>query len=341
MDMKQKLLSINLVVDNEFLDAYCSLCIDNKETVAQKFKTQRHHIVPKYYFNKNKLQIDNSFENLVNLQYRDHILAHYYLALCARELEFSAAMIYAINVIAGSKMTSECLKNKLEEFIKSLDHYQELYEASMIIKAKNLSQKLKGKKVSAEARKNMSEAKKGHKQSEESNRKRSETLLGRKKSWAGRKQTQEEIERRRLKLLGHSTSEETRRKISESNRGKQLSDGTKDKISKANKGKTAWNKGLEANNKNKKAMYLPLNLTIKYVEPNNVQEYLLAGWILGNPKVRKSKKYSTRDRKVRCIETNTNFNTIKEASEWCNGSVINCLTGRSKTAGGYHWEYIT
>lgn len=341
MDMKQKLLAINLVVDNEFLDAYCSLCTDNKETAAQKFKTQRHHIVPKYYFNKNKLQIDNSSENLVNLHYRDHILAHYYLALCAKEPEFSAAMIYAINIILGSKMDSQSLKDNLEEFIQNLDQYQDLYETAMIIKAKNLSQKMKGKIISAEARKKMSEAKKGRKQSEESNRKRSEALLGRKKSWVGRKQSPEEIERRRLKLLGHSTSEETRRKISEANRGKHLSAETKNKISKANTGRSAWNKGLDANNKNKKAMYLPPDLSIKYIAPEQIQEYLSAGWVLGNPKVRKSKKYSTRDRKVRCIETNMIFYTIKDASQWCKGSVINCLTGRSKTAGGYHWEYIS
>lgn len=33
-------------------------------------------------FQTNSLEIDNSKENLVNLYYKDHILAHYYLCLC-------------------------------------------------------------------------------------------------------------------------------------------------------------------------------------------------------------------------------------------------------------------
>lgn len=50
-----------------------------------KFKTQLHHIIPRKYYTYNKLEINNSRENLVNLLYKDHILAHYYLALCAKE----------------------------------------------------------------------------------------------------------------------------------------------------------------------------------------------------------------------------------------------------------------
>lgn len=43
--------------------------------------------------------------------------------------------------------------------------------------------------------------------------------------------------------------------------------------------------------------------------------------------------------KVRCIETNTIYDSIKEASEQTNISydaISRCIT---QTAGGYHWEY--
>lgn len=47
-----------------------------------------------------------------------------------------------------------------------------------------------------------------------------------------------------------------------------------------------------------------------------------------------------RAKKVICIETGQVFTTIKEAQEWCKGSVRQCLCGACKTAGGYHWQYV-
>lgn len=55
------------------------------------------------------------------------------------------------------------------------------------------------------------------------------------------------------------------------------------------------------------------------------------------------KRKIRRSKKVICLETGQVFNTIKEASEWCNtgkANVCSCCKGRNKTAGGYHWEYI-
>ena len=50
MTLKEKLLSLNLVVDNKYLDMYVKLIEDNRTTENQLYKTQIHHIVPKYYF---------------------------------------------------------------------------------------------------------------------------------------------------------------------------------------------------------------------------------------------------------------------------------------------------
>lgn len=46
-----------------------------------------------------------------------------------------------------------------------------------------------------------------------------------------------------------------------------------------------------------------------------------------------------RARKIICVETKEVFNTIKEANETYHANVVQCLKGRSKTAGGYHWMY--
>ena len=49
-----------------------------------------------------------------------------------------------------------------------------------------------------------------------------------------------------------------------------------------------------------------------------------------------------RARKIKCINTGKIFNTITEAAEFygMSGSNISeCLSGRTKTAGGYKWKY--
>ena len=62
-----------------------------------------------------------------------------------------------------------------------------------------------------------------------------------------------------------------------------------------------------------------------------------AGTQEAKDKVKKNRK------KVKCIETEVIFNSIKEASEWVkisNTGITHCLKGEQKTAGGYHWIYI-
>ena len=51
-----------------------------------------------------------------------------------------------------------------------------------------------------------------------------------------------------------------------------------------------------------------------------------------------------RDLSIKCVETGEVFNSIKEATEFAglqSGKCIRkCCKGESKTAGGYHWEYV-
>ena len=46
MNLKQLLLQTTLIVDNEYLDAYCALIAQNIKTDKQKFYTQGHHVLP-------------------------------------------------------------------------------------------------------------------------------------------------------------------------------------------------------------------------------------------------------------------------------------------------------
>ena len=46
-ELKNSLLAIGLVIDNEFLDKYCNLILDCAELPKLKFKAASHHIMPK------------------------------------------------------------------------------------------------------------------------------------------------------------------------------------------------------------------------------------------------------------------------------------------------------
>ena len=49
-------------------------CIDNPELYSEK-----HHINPRWYFNTNKIQIDNSDNNIIRVTYEDHVNLHFLL----------------------------------------------------------------------------------------------------------------------------------------------------------------------------------------------------------------------------------------------------------------------
>lgn len=56
------------------------------------------------------------------------------------------------------------------------------------------------------------------------------------------------------------------------------------------------------------------------------------------------KIYDYMKKSIKCIELDKTFSSLTEATKYfegkSNGAINNCLRGRSKTAYGYHWEYI-
>lgn len=125
MTLKEKLLAFDLVEPNEFLEKYINLIENNRGTRKIRFKTQKHHVIPKYYFKENKLELDNSSDNVVNLYYKDHILAHYYLCLCSK----TDKQRYQ-NFISLRHVYNNFWIDSTEDDLRKLDKYQELYEQS-------------------------------------------------------------------------------------------------------------------------------------------------------------------------------------------------------------------
>ena len=130
MLLKERLLNTGLFEDNEYLERYCKLVNINKNTKKQQFKTQRHHILPITAYEILNLDGVNKADNLVNLLYKDHILAHYYLALCAKHVHFKYKMFTAINFILGKSKQININTTELKQYVENLDLYQQLYEES-------------------------------------------------------------------------------------------------------------------------------------------------------------------------------------------------------------------
>lgn len=101
MNLKNKLLELNLVHENEYLDKYVQLVETNGLSNTIKFQTDVHHIVPAFFYRSWNRCVDNSPLNLVILQAKDHVLAHFLLALCATERYVDAATRAAHRVATG------------------------------------------------------------------------------------------------------------------------------------------------------------------------------------------------------------------------------------------------
>lgn len=294
--MKEKLLGLGVFVDNEYLDLYCSLIENNRQTKREKFKTQQHHVIPCACYDSREEANKDPSNLKVNLLFKDHILAHYYLCLCAKESQFRYKMIAAIEFTLGKSknITNQDIVAAMKDWLLNNEVFQNAYEEYAEIRFNRL-------------------------------------------------RTPEVLERRNEALVGHVVSTETKHKISEANKGRKKTPEELAKLSNALKGRTVWNTGLSSTIAGRKCIYDPSTLTIKYVAPEQLPEFLASGWVTGNPTSHKGCKPS-RARDVRCIDTGEVFDMIKTAAEVTNtssASIMQCLKGKSKTAGGFHWEYAS
>ena len=165
LDLKQKLLTERLVEDSEYLTKYFNLLYANLETKSVKHTTQAHHALPVVYYKHfypketnsrsrsvyNSLAQNDPINFLVNLNYSDHLLAHCYLALCAKPSWFKFANANMVTVV--SKYTD------LEAFanLEDLSDFQKAYTLSCQLKqGKTLTEEHKAKIAITHRKENMS-----------------------------------------------------------------------------------------------------------------------------------------------------------------------------------------
>ena len=161
MTLKEKLLDIGLCIDNKYLYKNVELIESNRDTKRQKFKTEKHHIIPRKWFMLKHIEVDNSSDNVVNLLYKNHVLAHYYLYKCTinpiSNINLEVFIRMTFYKIKMSNVDIDSLYNQLG------DNIQELHEQYKILN----SEQNRGKKPSEETLRKRSLALKGKKRSEE------------------------------------------------------------------------------------------------------------------------------------------------------------------------------
>ena len=79
LNLKQKLLSTNLFIDNDQLSQYLAIVTNSYSANGY---TELHQILPWSFYKHNKLPIDDSVANTVMLSYADHCKAHWLLYYC-------------------------------------------------------------------------------------------------------------------------------------------------------------------------------------------------------------------------------------------------------------------
>lgn len=122
-DVYNTLRQLELFIDNEYLQKYAQLVERHTRTGIRSHVTNAHHIIPKAWFRLTETPVNNSLVNLVNLPYREHVLAHYYLCLCTQD-----PLKYANELALLCLQSRKKLNTVDKTLIKSLPLYNNIYE---------------------------------------------------------------------------------------------------------------------------------------------------------------------------------------------------------------------
>ena len=109
------LIENKLCKANEYYDKYISL-VNNPTKIEDNQIFEKHHVIPRSAYIIMNDVINNTSENIVNLTIQEHVLAHYYLSLCALNSRFKFSNINCISLICHrdySDITEDWIKSNL------------------------------------------------------------------------------------------------------------------------------------------------------------------------------------------------------------------------------------
>lgn len=122
LDLETRLTACQGFVSNEYLSKYCQLVERNRRR-SRRGNTNAHHIIPRFWFKMMNKPVDNTLSNLVNLEYREHVLAHYYLCLCTTD-----KLQYANELALICLSTRKKLNPSEKQLVQQLPLYNNIYE---------------------------------------------------------------------------------------------------------------------------------------------------------------------------------------------------------------------
>lgn len=290
-EIKQNILNTGVVCDDTYLDKYCVICasaVVNKgkerdSEIGSSAIFNKHHIIPRSYFKRNKLSCDNSPSNIALLSLKNHILAHFYLYKCSSCDWFKYANLSALRYFLKYKNIENIFENDLNMYLDQMKSDYAHLNSEHISKEKHPNW---GKKLPEETRKKISNSLKNS--------------LAFKKSIENRK--------------GKPLSAETRKKISSSNKGK---------INRVfdDKERLKQHYALLEKNKHKIHIYKIDDkgvINSKFICPDKLEEYIELGYIKGNiiNSIKLKGKIQTQQTKEKRSKT---MSTLK----WYNNGIIN------------------
>lgn len=110
-------------------------------------KGHKHHIIPRFWYKLNNIEVNNSESNLVLLTYEEHCKVHKLACLCAKDEELAKRFKFAYQRVTNGSVLG----------LKHTEQSKKL----MAIKAKLRKPQWLGKKFTEEHKHNLSEAHKG------------------------------------------------------------------------------------------------------------------------------------------------------------------------------------
>ena len=119
------------------------LIMENDRDTKKESGYELHHIIPRSYYKKKNLKIDNSDLNLIKFTPSEHYMAHYYMCKCAKPL-MKRSMVFALHMMTSTATKRKC-KFTAEQFAR-------MYEESKLEIAKALKIDCNLKHISAEKR---------------------------------------------------------------------------------------------------------------------------------------------------------------------------------------------
>lgn len=281
LNIKDELLKTTCFIENEYLNRYVELIESNCDQNQICFKTTAHHIIPKYCFKVIGKEIDNTSLNLVNLLYKDHILAHFFLAECSSTDVYKWYNYTAMNHIAGNKFHDVTITEALltEEYLEELQCLKEI----SLLQATEHFRKYGIHEHSEETRKKMSKILTGHIYITKDGQDKmiDPSLLSRYETegW--------------IKGRSYVMTVEARQKLSNSKMGHDVSEETKQKIKQSRKeqaersGEPALGHKLSEESKQKMRDKLSQQICVnngeseKHIYPNEYDKYVDKGYKKG------------------------------------------------------------